>query len=333
LAIEENAAVAPDPAPRSGFMQSRLFGVLRIVVTAAIVAGLIYRLSPGDIVDTIRHADVALLLAALGLMFATQALVVGKWAALLRARNVRPSLLLVARTYCTSTLVGTVLPTAVGGDVYRVYRLQREPGIRAADVTMSVLYDRATGYAAMTCIGALGAAFYFGAVWIGVLALAGGAVAALILMLVLPRLPFPVLREGHVLRNLLSHRGELIVVYQMVLFSLLIQVLYISSITIAGRAFGAHVSWWYWAFATWVVALAVLLPVTIGGLGLRESGYSALIKHAGGTAAQGASTGFALALLLVAANALGLAAIEAVERARRRQRGTATSVQNAGARE
>ncbi|MBF6598952.1 MAG: flippase-like domain-containing protein [Dehalococcoidia bacterium] len=315
MAIEGNAAAAPDPQ-RSGFARSRTFAILRVVATAAIVAALVYRLSPADIAGTVRHADVPLLLAALAAMLLTQALVVCKWTALLRARDVRLPLLLIARTYCVATLVGTVLPTAVGGDVYRVYRIQREPGVRAGDVTMSVLYERATGYAAMTCIGALGAAFSFGAAWVGVVALLGGGAAAGVVMLLLPRLPFPALRQGHALRNLIAHRGELIAVYQMVIFSLLIQVVYISSITLAGRAFGAHVSWWYWAFATWLVALAVLLPVTIGGLGLRESGYSALVRHAGATSAQGASTGFALGLLLVVTNALGLAAVTLWERRR-----------------
>ena len=97
-------------------MRSRLFAILRIVATAAIIAGLVYRLSPGDIADTARDADVPLLLGALALMFATQALVVVKWAALLRACVVRPPLMMIARTYCLATLVGTVLPTAVGGN-------------------------------------------------------------------------------------------------------------------------------------------------------------------------------------------------------------------------
>jgi hypothetical protein len=75
-----------------------------------------------------------------------------------------------------------------------------------------------------------------------------------------------------------------------------------------------EVAWWYWAFATWVVAVAVLMPLTLGGLGVRESSFSALLKHAGATGAQGASTGFALALLLVVVNGAGLIAAELAER-------------------
>jgi uncharacterized membrane protein YbhN (UPF0104 family) len=295
-------------------MQSRLFAAVRIAVTLAIVAGLIIKLSPGDLRDTIRDADPWMMAGAFALMFVVQALVAVKWLVLLRARDVQLPFVRVARLYCIGNLLSNVLPTAVGGDVYRVYRAQRDAGARAADVTMSVLYERATGYGAMTCLGALGAAFYYDRFGVGVLALAGGALAAAALWFVLPRMPFPAVRHDHFLRNLLAHRRELMAVYQMSVFSIAIQALYISTIALAGRALGIEVSWWYWAFATWVVAVALLLPVTLGGLGVRESSFSALIKHAGATAAQGASVGFALGLLLIVTNAAGLLIVEIAER-------------------
>jgi uncharacterized membrane protein YbhN (UPF0104 family) len=295
-------ASAPDAPAAAGFLSGRAFAAIRVAATLAIVAGLIFKLSPGDLASTLRDADPWLLLAALALMALVQALVVVKWLVLLRARDVRAPLLHVIRAYCVGNLLSNVLPTAVGGDVYRVYRIQREANARAADVTMSVLYERATGYGAMTCLGALGAAFYY------------GEAAALLLAVVLPRMPFPAVRHDHFLRNLLAHRRELIAVYQMSVFSIAIQALFISTIALAGRALGIHVSWWYWAFITWVAAIAVLLPITLGGLGVRESSFSGLLKHAGATAAQGASAGFALGLLLIAVNAAGLLAVELAAR-------------------
>lgn len=303
---------AEAPPPGRG---SRLFAIVRVIATVAILVGLIVKLSPGELRATIADADPWLLAGAAILMCGVQALVLVKWAALLRVRDVHLPAVRMVRSYCMGNLLSTVLPTAIGGDVYRIYRVQRESRSRASDVTMTVLYERATGYAAMTCLGALGAAFHYGDVAIGLLAIAGGGAAALIIALALPRMPLPSLPSGHFLRNLLSNRRELIAVYQMSVFSLAIQALYITTIAMVGRAFGADISWWYWAFATWVVAMAILLPITIGGLGVRESGYSGLIRHAGGTAAEGASTGFTLGILLVLSNVLGLLAVEVIERA------------------
>ena len=311
--IDVDAAGRPDGAG-GGFLRGRAFAVIRVAATLAIVVGLIWKLSPGDLADTLRGSNPWLMLLAVAMMLAVQALVVVKWHVLMRARDVAPAPAELVRAYCVGNLLSNVLPTAVGGDVYRVYRIQRQANARAADVTMTVLYERATGYGAMTCLGALGAAFYYGDVAVGALALAAGATAALLLAFVLPRMPFPAVRHDHFLRNLLAHRRELMAVYQMAVFSLAIQALYISTIAVAGRALGIHVSWWYWAFMTWVVAVAVLMPVTLGGLGVRESSFSALVKHAGATAAQGASVGFALGLLLVIANAAGLLAVEVAAR-------------------
>jgi uncharacterized membrane protein YbhN (UPF0104 family) len=299
---------------KGGFFSSRLFTIVRVVATIGVLAGLIYKLGREELARTFREADPWLLAIAFCVLVVVQALVLVKWLTLLRTRGIDAPLPEVVRAYCVGNLLSTVLPTAVGGDVYRVYRIQHEANARATDVTMTVLYERATGYAAMTCLGALGAAFYYGSVAIGFVALACGVAAAAGMAVILPRFPFPALREGHFLRNLLAHREEAMAVYRMALFSLVIQALFITTIALTGRAFGAHISWWYWAFSTWVIAVVVLVPVTLGGLGIRETTLSALVKNAGGTAAQGASTGFMLALLMVGVNALGLALVEVVER-------------------
>ena len=313
MGIDASAAAGSDAA-KSGVFSGRLFAALRVIATLGIVAGLVYKLSPGELIDTARDADPWLLLAALGVAVVVQALVVVKWRVLLRARDVNARLLPVIRAYCVGNLLSNVLPTGVGGDVYRVYRIQREAGARAADVTMSVLYERATGYGAMTALAAVGAAFYYGSVFVGLLALAAGIAGAAMLALILPRFPFPAVRQDHFIRNLLAHRRELIAVYQMVVFSLIIQSLNVSTIALLGRAFGIDISWWYWAFTTWLVAITVLAPITLGGFGVRESGFSALAKRAGATAAQGASTGFGTAVLVILVNAAGLLCVEIVER-------------------
>jgi uncharacterized membrane protein YbhN (UPF0104 family) len=316
LVTDADAAARPDAAdpPSGGLLRSRLFAAVRVAATVAIIVGLIIKLSPGDLRAAIRDCDPWMMTGAALMMFAVQALVTVKWFVLTRARDVQLPFVRIARAYCVGNLLTNVLPSAVGGDVYRVYRVQREAKARAADVTMSVLYERATGYGAMTCLGALGAAFHYGEAWAGLLAIAGGATLVLTVAFVLPRVPFPAVRGDHFLRNLLAHRREALAVYQMALLSLAIQALYISTIALAGRSLGVEVSWWYWAFITWVIAMALLAPITLGGLGVRESSFSALVKHGGGTAAQGASTGFALGLLLIVANAGGLLLIEVYER-------------------
>ncbi len=238
MVTDADAAARPD-AREGSALRGRAFAALRVAISLAIIAGLIWKLSPGDLADTLRHSDPWLMLLAAVMMIAVQALVIIKWRVLLLARDVRLAGTELVRAYCLGNLLSNVLPTAIGGDVYRVYRVQRNAGARAADVTMSVLYERATGFGAMTCLGALGAAFYYANAGLGLLALVAGAIAAGVLALVLPRVPFPVLRHDHFLRNLIAHRRELVAVYTMLVFSLAIQALNITTL-VSRRTVARH---------------------------------------------------------------------------------------------
>jgi uncharacterized membrane protein YbhN (UPF0104 family) len=81
-----------------------------------------------------------------------------KWRAALRVCNVDLSFTRLTRFYCISHFVGQFLPTSIGGDAYRVYRVLPlvEPHSRAVT---SIIIDRIVGLAALLFLGAVGAAF------------------------------------------------------------------------------------------------------------------------------------------------------------------------------
>jgi len=81
-----------------------------------------------------------------------------KWRTALRVCNVDLSFTRLTRFYCISHFVGQFLPTSIGGDAYRVYRVLPlvEPHSRAVT---SIVIDRIVGLAALLCLGAVGALF------------------------------------------------------------------------------------------------------------------------------------------------------------------------------
>ena len=92
---------------------------MRVVATLAILVGLIIRISPEELLDTMRDANPWLLATAFCVLVITQMLVIAKWLTLLRTRDIDAPLLQVVRAYCVGNLLSTVLPTAVGGDDVR----------------------------------------------------------------------------------------------------------------------------------------------------------------------------------------------------------------------
>lgn len=290
----------------------RLWPLVRLAVTGALLVGLLAKLSPSRLAATISDADPLYLVWTALLLLLVQALVVVKWHALVRARGMQVPAAGLARHFFVGNLLTNVLPTSIGGDLYRVVRVQRESGAPVADVTLTVLYERATGFAAMASLGATGAAYHLAGVRAGALVAAGLLPMFLVTALIIDRVPLPALLKRF--RRLVRDRAEAMLLLRLTAFSLGIQVLYVSAIAIAGRAFGLDVSWWYWALATASVALATLLPVSIGGLGVRESGYAAVLAPVGAKAAAAASVGFSLGALLAAVSLLALAALEVATR-------------------
>jgi uncharacterized membrane protein YbhN (UPF0104 family) len=292
----------------------RLAGLARIAVTAGMLAALVAKLSPRELASVAAGARLWPLAAAAAVMALVQGLVLLKWWWLTRGRGIAASGQLLGRSYFLANLLTTVLPTAIGGDVYRIYRVSRDTGARTADVTMSVLFERATGYGAMASLGALGAAFHFGGAGAGIGLLGAGLLLAPLALLAAGRVWLPRLPSGHRLRTVVRDRAELRRLVWATLLSLAIQALYISSIALIGVAFRVEASWWYWASSVAVVAAATLVPLSLGGLGVRESGFAALLSRQSGSVAAGASVGFALGALLVLVSALALAVLEAASR-------------------
>jgi len=79
-----------------------------------------------------------------------------KWQAALRVCNVDLSLGRLVRFYCIAHFVGQFLPTSIGGDAYRAYRVLPLVKPRSRAVT-SLVIDRITGLAALLFLGAVSA--------------------------------------------------------------------------------------------------------------------------------------------------------------------------------
>jgi uncharacterized membrane protein YbhN (UPF0104 family) len=81
-----------------------------------------------------------------------------KWLTALRVCNVDLSFSRLTRFYCISHFVGQFLPTSIGGDAYRVFRVLPlvEPHSRAVT---SIVIDRIVGLGALLSLGAVGSIF------------------------------------------------------------------------------------------------------------------------------------------------------------------------------
>lgn len=145
-----------DVSYRSGRGPHRTFrGVaLRVGVSALIVAVLLARTDPSRIVAVLAQGRLEFQVAALGAMI--MLLVVGsvRWQAFLRALGLTLPAPTALRLYFVGTFFNAFLPTGVGGDAYKVYRL-RTIGRGLALPVASVVLDRLSGLVGLALIGAV----------------------------------------------------------------------------------------------------------------------------------------------------------------------------------
>jgi uncharacterized protein (TIRG00374 family) len=308
---------------------------LRILISTALLAVVLAYADVGAVLDALRDADWTWFIAAVAVM--ALAAVVGalRWRVLLHEAGLDVPVLRAVKTFSGAIVLNNALPTAVGGDAVRTWFVGKESGklVRAATAT---IVDKLT---ALFCLYAVAWAAFavdrsavpssvvraltwltiglLGALVLGVLAAAG-------VRPVVRRFPErlrDMLRDTWLTLKTWGRSPRTIALVLVLGFAY--QVLIVLVLTMIGMTVGVELSFALAAVSTAIVLVAMLVPISIGGLGVREGGYVLLLGKAGIDAAD--ATSFSLlsvvAMILAAAAVVGATAgWEAIQARERKAR-------------
>ena len=219
--------------------------------------------------------------------------------------SARPALLadvLAATTLNAITVSGL-------GEGYRIHALVRR-GAGTTDAALAVFGDRLLGLAVFAIAAGVGLA-WSGAAWVGIelpfaaivpIAAVGGAALAL----ACTRLPALRARLLDLLRARRMPRASLVAI---VVLSVVTLVVWVVSVLGLARALGLDVPMDAVAASAPLVAVAAFLPVTIGGIGVREAGYALLLAPVGLSTAGGIALGLAQYACFLGVALLGAAVL------------------------
>lgn len=269
--------------------RGKLFAV-RILVSVAIL-GLLFLILPWEeIAEAARRMSLSLYAVALTGFVAAHALGATKWRRMMTASG--GGARLPARDtvgcYGAGLFSNLFLPTVVGGDVVRAGLAARAMGRRPEAVVFGSVADRLVDFASLGLLLAAGAlvagaeiAGWAGPVGgiLGVVALGAGLLLLpLILRRPLNRWPRRFRRRiGRslvALRHLGRRPGTTLIALGL---SLVMQSMFILISAWLGHAVGAQAPLWAW-FMVWPLAkVAGMLPVTLGGLGVRDAALASLL--------------------------------------------------------
>lgn len=301
-----------------------LWQILRILVSAGLIAVLLFRVSPARLAGEIRQIDPAWLAGAVLIFLASSLLGAVQWHVLLRAGAVPIPLRRTAALYFMGLFFNNLLPTNVGGDVYKIYDVSRS-GHDPHRVFAVTLLDRVFGitglcllaFAAAAALIALGHRgpmpaylLIFAGCLVPVVVLAGSRRLSSGLRRSLGRIGLWGI--GRRVELVLGHVGEFrslrALLGRIVLLTLTVQALRIATHLAVARALGIFPGptgvLFFFVFVP-LLGLIMILPISINGLGVREGAGVLLFTGIGLLEAQAFLMQFITYVVMVAVSLAG----------------------------
>jgi uncharacterized protein (TIRG00374 family) len=282
---------------------------LTLVLTGLAVAYLVRKVDLGTTIDVLLDADLGWFALAVGIMVGTVPLMAVRWRWLLRAQGIDDRMTWLTRTYFTSYTAGQVLPTAIGGDAWRVVETSRRHPGRTGDITAIVLLERGLGGAATLALGALGfllavgrydvgaylwieGAFVFATIVIGFLFFARSARPLLLRIR-------PVLYWTRLQRPLKAfydgvhhYRGHPRLLAGVFAYTTALQAVRVLAIWAAGKAVGIELGPRIYYVMGPLFFLVLLVPFTLNGIAVREAFFVSFLGSVGVAADTAFAAGF-----------------------------------------
>lgn len=292
---------------------------MRLLFSAGMLALLLLVVPWEQVTAAAGQMTISLYLLALAGYLGGHAVGAGKWRMVLGASGGGQKLSIrdTAGCYSAGLFSNLFLPTVVGGDVVRATLAARALG-RTEAVVFGSVADRVIDFAALGLLIGTGMVFaLFGgaelAGWSGplaaIVAIVGIGTAVLILPLLFRR---PLNRWPRRFRRRIGRalvalrhmaRRPRVAVLALVL-SLSMQSLFILVSARLGEAVGASAPLWAW-FVVWPLAKAAgMLPVSLGGFGVRDAALTSLLVPFGVPAGYGLVASLAWNSVLIGGTAI-----------------------------
>lgn len=297
-------------------LKNTLFVALRIVISAGILVFLFKTQFKNfsEITDFFRHSNVNIwfLIISLITYWIGISLLVLRWQILLKTQRIKATFGFLFGSYLVGYFFNNFLPTSIGGDVYRIYdtsKLKHSSGMKAASI---VLMERTTGIVSsiLYLFFALAIGFVknsnvelkFGRWDISnhlliILIVVFFAISIVVMLILLfpdsfrLNILFRKLKFLHKWEDKLkqvydtfkSFRKFKLILLITIVLSLILQFAFTLNYSFAGMGFGiTGLSILSYIFIVQLCGILSMIPISIGGIGVREGIFVVLVGALGG---------------------------------------------------
>jgi uncharacterized membrane protein YbhN (UPF0104 family) len=263
-------------------MDRRASLLLRLAVSAALIAWILSRTPFSDVAAAFRSADPRWVLAAVALNPLGYLVSLCRWRLLIRARGGDATLPFLGRSFLVGVFFNNFLPSTIGGDAVRVLDTARA-GVSRSHAVAIIFVDRFVGLLALMSFAVLGVlasgrltervpSLY---AWV----IGGAALLGLIaaLLFVLPRIAetrFALWWPGSVLARAFG-------------WSLLLQALVVLNGYFLARALHVPIPLASFFLIVPLALFVMMLPISINAIGVRENVWAFFFVAFGASSATG----------------------------------------------
>jgi uncharacterized protein (TIRG00374 family) len=287
-------------SPRTKFAGKFLLGAL-------LIALLLWKVDWSALKGVLAATDGRLLALGVAITWINVPIGTARWYVLLKASATEEVRFLEAvRLVLVASFFNVVIPGGVAGDVVR--GLETKKTIAVGDHAFSsVITDRLMALVGLLAVAGLGLVFCWRTVLASGLLPYAGAATLLVLVLVAAlyskRLGRPLARAAHAVgrtsgriarlqESLRWYRGRPATLALAFAITIASHVLMIVSIYALALSLGSTVPFAYFLMFVPIVNVLAALPITLGGLGVRDAGFVLLFPLVGMTRAQALGTSF-----------------------------------------
>jgi len=268
-------------------MKKVLSILLRIVISALLLFFLFRKVDAQSMFDIVKNANKLLLVTAFLIYFLNYALCIKRWEMLIKAVNIHLPLKRIITSFSGGIFFSLFLPSTIGGDVVRSLDLAAHTK-KPKEIIATVFLDRLSGYIGLVLLTLL--ALVFGlkiiddkSVFLSLEIIIGILVLALIFLFN----PYAYKKINKLLKSLGANkilgmitelheeihifRNKRKVIVKNICISFLIQLITPLTYYLISLALGLKINLLYFFVFLPIIGAITLLPISIGGLGLRDA--------------------------------------------------------------
>lgn len=258
---------------------------LRLAISLSFLVFLVWYSGIANIWEHLKKIDLLISIICIAILLIAQAISAIRWQWILAAEDFRIPLFTLFQSYMIGMFMNNLLPTSIGGDISKSYDIYRLTGDKAVSLT-SVFFERFTGLVALLSLSWIGITFSLQAsppiiywTWFAINAGCILLLAAIFHGVWAERL-LSQLSEGRFQKagrflslcytKLTVYRKRKRLLAKLIVVSFPIQFGTIFIYQIIAVSVGIHLPFHFFLFSVPLITLVALLPVTVGGLGVRE---------------------------------------------------------------